>query len=999
MSRFAGARLINELSRSRTSSPRDEAFETASDFDPAREALNSTAQFDNPTTQQAIPLDHNDYHLPGASENDDSSMSIELGRGVKSSARNANEDISSEFKFSLGNDSQYEVMGTPPIRPRPSARKSDGTLRKEASMRAAAAKTGDTPRRSISGLKHRTLSEAMAKVSAESNSSFIGEAPSESAATKARSSRFRKTSANETTIPTRFTAGQGLDTVQYTPRRPPPKATAQSATYTGNATQQSFMLPDLPNITELVSGTWNDGTPVFSRTSRSRSRFTSGSYRAAPPNRPDHLPLESIPIPEDEKAIFASLSLLKDKVAQLESQKAEATKRAEEYEGEIIELKSQLQMSERLHRPDSGLGSDSEGAGQQKWRMEKTKLQASVKALQDRLDRSERKLSVSEIAVKRVTKERDDLVTQLGVAYYNAEKLKAENEALRAGREENEDLKEEVEVLREENHDLRIQLAQFKAQRNEETAQWSNREKELKDRLKRREDDVREMRDMTKDIFEMRKASSPTKESAVKSKKERRASQQGDVEDRSEKRNFSGRLGQDTKHDIAEKIEQEVMRCRIEAAAAKSKQSANEQSRLHRQSSTRSRSKSGTRQQSASAQRHASASRRAFSAPVESDVSEAESTTDLDMSQRTRNTLKKMHLPNPERKVEEEDTGDVTLLSFLDTKEIAKLRTKLELERRQRNVSAPVSKETLETVRSQTAQPVPRKSSLKDIAAGFDNGTGRLSLHADDEGTSKAKAVRIQSPHTSDASLLPRQTDTEDVSMVSNTSRRRRRTHSVEGMTSAFIIPDITIHSQAVPVTGKASIQHDRGNCTACPPGKIEIDIPVPIRVTDRPASVDVTDATIRPAQPPSLALATVLKQLEDEISHLKIQLSAYETLYNQHDPALSKRKRQNVKAKIETLMKEIEKRSDQVYALYDVLEEQKADDRENMGEEQIEETLMSIGIDPAELKRNQQRSMGLDGAVSGDESEGLPWEGLSDVESELSEPEARKQRRRSVVV
>jgi len=178
----------------------------------------------------------------------------------------------------------------------------------------------------------------------------------------------------------------------------------------------------------------------------------------------------------------------------------------------------------------------------------------------------------------------------------------------------------------------------------------------------------------------------------------------------------------------------------------------------------------------------------------------------------------------------------------------------------------------------------------------------------------------------------------------------------------------------------------------------------MPVPVTDREIAQDpdMTSATIRPSQAPPLALATVIKNLSDEITHLKLQLHAYQRRYHAHDPALSKRQRVATKSKIERLTAEVEKRSDQVYALYDVLEGQKqaaqaaegngedADARE-MDAEEVEETLMSIGIDPAELSGRVGRSVpfGLDGAAD-DVSEGsdeLPWEGLSEYESEEELP------------
>jgi hypothetical protein len=93
-------------------------YHTASSFDPQNEALNSTFNLDN---------------TEGSAD-----MSIEVGRGAK---RTAKEDaLSEDGVFTFGSDQQYEMTGTPPLRTRDAnVRKSDGTLRRDATVRPALA--------------------------------------------------------------------------------------------------------------------------------------------------------------------------------------------------------------------------------------------------------------------------------------------------------------------------------------------------------------------------------------------------------------------------------------------------------------------------------------------------------------------------------------------------------------------------------------------------------------------------------------------------------------------------------------------------------------------------------------------------------------------------------------------------------------------------------------------------------------------------------------------
>ncbi|WPG98255.1 Hypothetical protein R9X50_00104300 [Acrodontium crateriforme] len=941
----ATTRLFTELSRNRSSLPRAEDYATAGSIGSLTinndAVIHSTAQMGDFTTEQQLPQwnQHPEPSENGTEGSED--MSIEMGRGMKRSARNGHDDMSSNLVFELG-DSQYEVTDNPPIRARSNVNKASGMLRRDAAVRRAneAVKTTDALKRKTSASKHRSLSEMLANQLPDT--SFNGEEYAQPTATfNTKNTRFSRS---------RQASGLQPSRLDGTPQR---TAINNPIVQSASQTVNSFMLPDLPNITELVSGTRKDGTPIFSRTTKSRSRFTPANNKSL---RSTHIPLQSIPVPDDEKAIFASLQLLKDKVAYLEAEKSESDKRAEEYEGEIIDLRSQLEVTQR--RSDSALGSDEEDNTQARWRMEKIRFQASVKALQDHLDRSERKISVSEIAVKRVTKERDELVTQIGVAYYNNEELKAENETFRETfdqmQAENEDLKDEIEVLRRENQQLRATTGGGRVEKQE---------------------------------------------AAIRSKKEGRHSRKA-ANDRPEL---------DMQEDLASRIAREVQLRRDAAAAVKGPPTDGTQEAT-RQTSGRSRSKSQSRRQTSGTEnRSVAGSKRTVSAPLKADFSDADSTTELEMTNKTRNTLKNMRVPVEPTHVREEDSRDITFLSALDPNAVANLRRKLEQElqakKQIRNASASAPAQA-QAQRDDTSRSMPRKSSLKDITAGLDMGTGTFKFRDQtiDEMTKAAKSVRVQSPHTSDASGIPNQeNETEDVSMMSNTSRRRRAA-SADGMTSAFIIPDITMHSTQLPTTvGKSCIQHRNAGCTACHPGDKSIEIPVPVPVSQREIAtdVDVTSATIRPAQSPPIALATIIKQLEDEITHLKIKLQKQQQLYSQHVPALSQRKRVLVKSRIGLLIDEIERRSDQVYALYDVLEGQKqtaGGKAENLDDEQVEETLMSIGMNPAEISGRVGRRgpAGLDGAndMSDDDSDELPWEGLSDYESDHQSVQTRQQRR-----
>ncbi|KAI7367462.1 hypothetical protein KC354_g3421 [Hortaea werneckii] len=882
-----------------TSSPPTADFETAGSFNINNDQiLNSTMNIPEHSMEQHLPLDFDDYPTQHSLDNDSegsADMSIEMGRGGK--RRADDHDVSSNLVFNFGSDGQYEVTGTPPARPRTTSRKSDGALRREASLRNAANSAKASTR-------HRSISEQLARMDMEEHSQPTATFQN-SRNTRFKSSRQPSTNLN-LSPPSRFMAPANA-----TPRRQAMNnPTAQSGTFTAN----SFMLPDLPNISELVSGKRKDGTPVFNRNAASRSRFTSASWQAT---HTEHATLQNVPVPDEEKAIFSSLQLLRDKVAQLETANSEAERRVQDYEGEVIDLRSRLQ-SEHRRSPDSTLGTeeDEETAALDTFRNEKTRLRAQVKSLEERLNRSERKISVTEIQVDRIRKERDELVTQIGVAYYNNEELKAENEML----------KSELGAVRDE-------LQSLKNQHSLRSKRRSSSKRAASAPLEPRVDDAQPSNALETNT-RRRKSSSRQRESA---------------------------------HEVD--AQEEDLASRIAKAVQKERDNASSR----RRSTDESLPKSQHRERSIDAGRPVSVQKRTSSASKPAQPVRPQSApVDNEHLEGTRHSQQFT-----------EAHPDDTQLSEIDLGAVSEMRRKIEFEMKERH-------------QREREQPMPRKSSLKDITSGFENGTTSLHGDGNDEATKTTKSVRVQSPHFSDASTTQPQeeADAGETSMLSNTSRRRRRLSSSgeQGMTSAFILPDITLRSrQPYPTTtvGKETcIAHDAASCTACHPFDFSFTVPTPVPVTDRevPEMEDITSATIRPAQEPAVALATVIKQHDDELKHLKMQLENLQRQYNDHDPAMSKRQRVTTRAKIEKLMAEVERKSDQVYALYDVLEGQKqaaaAEKERNAsgsGKRDLgDDSTGSMSIENG--RGGPEVPFGLDGAYE-DDSEDLPWEGLSDSE------------------
>jgi hypothetical protein len=414
------ARVIRELARDLRSSPRslpspspspverdqnDESYQSppgSSAFDPTQDALVSTQQLDDNTRpllrssarrfgfyQPPPPLPYVDTSMVAKEFGDfdqeaipeDDSMSIEIPRGGKRSANNTPAKSRPSTNFSpatnskINYDSLYDV--TPPARM--NARKSlgaSGGLRRDAQIRRASA----APQNEVDALleshgkvaaserRRSTLSQMHSKVVSEEEDSFNEERPPTITNTF-KSTRFGGQAFQRTL---NVAAVSNLAGSAHNTPRKQLDGTPRSGTATGNGTQQSFMLPDLPNLTELVSGVSQDGTPNFARTAKPRQRFSSAPnpsrFSSAKPRYP---PIESVPIPSDERALFASLQLLKEKIAQLEKDKAEAEMVIQEQAAEL--MRSGLANGIHVRGAKTGqIGTTNAATGQASWEVEKS---------------------------------------------------------------------------------------------------------------------------------------------------------------------------------------------------------------------------------------------------------------------------------------------------------------------------------------------------------------------------------------------------------------------------------------------------------------------------------------------------------------------------------------------------------------------------------------------------------------------------------------------------
>ena len=627
-----------------------------------------------------------------------------------------------------------------------------------------------------------------------------------------------------------------------------------------------------------------------------------------------------------------------------------------------------------------------------------------MQSLQSRLDRAERKESVAAIETKRIEKERDNLATQLGAAYYSHEELKRENEALQL---ENETLREEVDSLRTNREKSQKIIKQLKdeilkrvedGEMNEpreyrETNYTTSRarEAELQDKIDRQNDTIRNLQRSTEE-----KANAYLREEIGRLRGQL-AQHNAERNDWSEKINFK-------EADIRRELEQAIVEHQEESnkwtekeARLKGKiqqtEEAVRQLQLPREKVTNPKSRGEpSRKPSRAAssygvekaggeggkrygseppqsnldttidipklrqQSHVSemlARKTARSHPYDNafckidhgvevdDESDHNSTTDLDLSRPK--TRRGAALGETSRKFEtkQANNADVTLLSAMDTLEIANLRKMLEDERRSaRNKSK--AKGTVDDagrdINEHTATGISRRPSLKNRSDNANDTmpTQRSKAHST-KGTQPSRANEVPDEYDT----LPRADNTQHEtshSILSNTSRRRRRSAPAEP-TNAFTVPDVTLDAKDAdadftttnPPNDNANAHesdaHDPKTCTVCTPNApIPRAVPVnehtvPVNEHTVPEGVDVADTTMRPVQAPLQALSCVLKVLGDEVAHLRLELRVAEAEYTALDPAIGKGRRKSLHRRIGKLMDAIEARSEMVYRLHDVLE------------------------------------------------------------------------------
>jgi hypothetical protein len=948
----------------------------------------------------------------------DDNFSIELARGPKTrrSPANPRVEYSGNVNSPIVTIGDYKITGTPQ---RESA---TGTPQRGSALKGSVGKAGarlvsqkenipppnsqepakglpyfSNASRAISG-QQRTLTEMYARVTAESDDSFISDQRPDQQpipTPKFKDTRFGGSHITAKQAAATFAeehlerkrAKQAQSAVKANFESKPTNANnnaqskpAQNTTIstTPNPTQQSFLLPNVQEISHVVSNSYNNGVPVVSRGGVVQPRQAGTS-------KYPHEAIDGIDLADDEEDIYLSIDLLKSRVAQLESEKAESQKVIEDLQRHNYELQIENQELKKRRRADSALGDSGSDGGSNRESQhiaEKSskfkimigilcanhfkELEARVVSLQSLLDASKRKVSTQNIHLESNTAERDLYKKQFAHQTVLNEQLQTENDD-----------------IRQENQTLRDTIAQFVSQAEEDTR---NFQKEAKS-FQREKESIRAQFKLKLKEEEALKAELANKEQAVQKTQQEVESLQNRLAQVVTENAENAQIWQQKEYTLLTQTQ------RADTFAQEVQEATQELEGNTRETNfSLSRKEPPKRSNRAPRAEHQSVG-----------VSKSIDIEEIEDENLTRNTTihHDMGVPNNQ----EGDTLDGSAYeSICGPGFMANLRQAVRDSRilKKRVLEAAAAQdETTHTVRSvRSAQSLQSARSshapLVKSAGGILKNRGAQSREEDEQeeltgrlsvkSTKSAKSIGQHDNHTTRSDISrSHQRHKSDSALHTRTRRRRDET---DDMTSAFLLPDISVnaHRKEHPRLSASArrvldglCQHESRNCSVCTrvasfdtktQTKHKVNIIKPIPVTDRkPDTAPYEDEpTIRPSMDPGLALATVIQSLEDEVAKLKERLAKVETAYNLHEIHLGMRKRKALKERIDELFAMVETKSNQVYWLYDVLEGQKTSGQ-LMTEEEVEVTLLELGIKKSNISQGTEDSGEVD----------LPWEGIEE--------------------
>lgn len=137
---------------------------------------------------------------------------------------------------------------------------------------------------------------------------------------------------------------------------PSPATTDSPARNVPGGTLNSFFMPDISHLNDLVSGTlrfngsYKNGVPIFVKHGKVRDQATAQAPY-------DHAEVDGLAIPEDEEKIFVSMDKIRKEIEDLQEHDDLVQKHALDLETEVEQLRKEVKRLKSRSSVDSAIGS------------------------------------------------------------------------------------------------------------------------------------------------------------------------------------------------------------------------------------------------------------------------------------------------------------------------------------------------------------------------------------------------------------------------------------------------------------------------------------------------------------------------------------------------------------------------------------------------------------------------------------------------------------------
>ncbi|KAH7375266.1 hypothetical protein B0T11DRAFT_249503 [Plectosphaerella cucumerina] len=833
-----------------------------------------------------------------------------------------------------------------------------------------------------------------------------------------------------------------LNTIRNT--FPSPATTDSPARNAPGATLNSFFMPDISHLNDLVSGnlrfngSYKNGVPILVKHGKVRDQ-------GAPHAAYDHAEVDGLAIPEEEENIFVSMDMIRKEIEDLQEHDDLVQKHALDLETELEQLRKEVKRLKSRSSVDSAIGSrtasEPETAAYERVVNEKLVLESQVVSLQTQLRQASRQAGANDEENNTLSLERDRALKKLQEACENIgelmdkldsrekeltatqKKLDAtlqmqannstsgqgnaassrdqtavdrENQALRADnaalRREKQSLQEELESLRSDNNSLR---REYESLLSENRSLRSNARTLMSDNEELRQGSESSRRELTalREEVEVLQQDMEVMEQEKNTLKEDNDSLVRHNEKYFDENKLLRRENSGFERSINDLHDQNL---RLSEEVEFLKQQLDHCRPLGKEDNFSVRLGHGDMEENEEGMTSA------FFVP---DITIDENSVIADATSESQMAPPDLETQN--KSIEIPDTTGPTDMSIGDVEQI--LDSGRETTGKSRSQKQDGQTRDLTSQAQKVAFSLPDDTQNSKVNHNMANKGSKRRIQS----TQKSSVKGAQFQHIDDSTILsPEVTQNMSVSLdlrgkvhpqpAAAPPQQRARAGSVtQDMTSQSrkaaksslksthqrsMTIDLTSGSRretSVRETSarESSVRDPKSNCPGLSPdarrvldglcahnckncvvcsritahrgaitmkeaaeGKKRVKVSKPVPVSEQYAlhGPYTEEPTMRPSQHPGHALAMVIKGLEDEAAHMKMELSKLQAKYNDLNSALGRRDRKELASNLKEALRRLEVKNDQIYALYDVLEGQRQADQA-MSEEELEMTVFSI--------------------------------------------------------